>query len=69
MCTAININKRQKAADHVMEIENQDAFICTGDIDAMADISICQHGMIKLTLSVIIKQKYTGDGFKDGTSV
>ena len=57
MCTAININKRQKAADHVMEIENQDAFMCTGDIDAMADISICQHGMIKLTLS--------GDGFKD----
>ena len=32
MCTTININKRQKAADHVMEIENQDAFMCTGDI-------------------------------------
>jgi hypothetical protein len=43
MCTAINNNKRQMEAHHVIEIENQDAFMCTGDIDAnaIADMYFC----------------------------
>ena len=43
MCTAININKRQMEAHHVIEIENQDAFMCIGEIDAnaIADMYFC----------------------------
>ena len=44
-------------AHHVIEIENQDAFMCLGDIDAMAEEDVEQYLFFNMVWTTIIQRQ------------